>query len=150
MRLSIGSDHRGFLLKRKLIEKLQALGHDVADEGAYDETSVDYPDIASCVGKKVSCGEADKGILICGTGIGMAISANKISGVRAATCLDETAIEMSRRHNDLNVLCLAGNTLDEPTAERLVELWLTTEFEGGRHQRRIEKIAGIEDSSGTC
>ena len=144
MKVSIGNDHRGFHVKAKLVELLQKLGHEVTDEGAHDSENIDYPDIAAVVSGKVSRGEADRGILICGTGIGMAITANKFPGVRAAPCHDEVTAEMSRRHNDVNVLCLSGDMLGERRIDRMVEIWLNTEFEGGRHARRLEKIAAVE------
>ena len=146
MRISIGSDHRGVHVKEKLVQLLEDLGHEVVNEGTDDAQSVDYPDIATAVGKKVSSGQADRGILICGTGIGMAITANKFGGVRAATCYDEVTAEMSRRHNDVNVLCLSGDMLGERRIDRMVEIWMNTEFEGGRHQRRIDKIGQIESN----
>lgn len=144
MRVSIGNDHRGCQTKAKILQLLENMGHQVIDEGTNDDKSVDYPDIAAAVGQKVSCGDADRGILVCGTGIGMAIAANKIEGVRAATCHNEATAEMSRRHNDANVLCLPGNTLDDQQMDRMVEIWLNTEFEGGRHERRVKKIAELE------
>lgn len=145
MRISVASDHRGFDLKKKVIEKLKSLGHDVTDEGADATESVDYPDYASVVAGKVSKSDADRGVLICGTGIGMSIAANKFTGVRAAPCNDEVTTELSRRHNDLNVLCLSADLLSPRVAERMVEVWAETEFEGGRHERRINKIASIEN-----
>jgi ribose 5-phosphate isomerase B len=144
MRVSIGSDHRGFNMKAKLAELLNQLGHTVTDEGTCSSESCDYPDIAVAVGRKVANGEADRGILMCGTGIGMAITANKFKGVRAATCQDEITAEMCRRHNDVNVLCLSSDLLGESRLDNLVKIWLTTEFEGGRHARRLEKIAAVE------
>lgn len=144
MRVSIGSDHRGFNMKAKLAELLAQLGHAVSDEGTCSAESCDYPDIAVAVSRKVATGEADRGILMCGTGIGMAITANKFSGVRAATCQDEITAEMCRRHNDVNVLCLSSDLLGESRLDNLVRIWLTTEFEGGRHARRLEKIAVVE------
>jgi ribose 5-phosphate isomerase B len=150
MRIAIGSDHRGYQLKSKIVVKLEADGHEVDDVGTMGSESVDYPDYASIVGKKISLHEADRGILVCGTGIGMAIAANKISGVRAATCWDELTAEMSRRHNDVNVLCLSADMLGERLIDRLVDVWLKTEFEGGRHARRVEKIGEIEETSGGC
>jgi ribose 5-phosphate isomerase B len=147
MKVAIASDHRGYHLKEKVISLLKAKGHTVIDEGPASEASVDYPDFAALVAKKVSSGEVDRGILICGTGIGMAISANKFSGVRAAAVADEVTAELSRRHNDLNVLCLSGDLLSSRVTERLVEIWLATEFEGGRHARRIEKIGELERQS---
>jgi ribose 5-phosphate isomerase B len=144
MRIAIGSDHRGYHVKAKLIQLLQQWGHETIDEGAHDSQSVDYPDIAAIVSRKVSAGEVDRGILICGTGIGMAIAANKFPGVRAAPCHDEVTAEMSRRHNDVNVLCLSADLLGERRIDRMVELWLRTEFEGGRHARRVERISQFE------
>lgn len=145
MKIAIGSDHRGIEVKQKLIELLGGLGHNVLDEGTKSAESVDYPDIARRVAELVSRGEAERGILICGTGIGMAIAANKISGVRAAPCHDDLTAEMSRRHNDLNVLCLSADMLGERLIDRMVEIWLNTDFEGGRHARRVQKITELED-----
>lgn len=144
MRIAIGSDHRGFHVKAKLMQLLQQWGHEVFDVGTNDGQAVDYPDIAAIVSRKVSSHEIDRGILICGTGIGMAIAANKFAGVRAAPCHDEVTAEMSRRHNDVNVLCLSADLLGERRIDRMVELWLRTEFEGGRHARRVERIAEFE------
>ena len=144
MKVAIASDHRGFHLKERVIAQLKAQGHEVLDDGPSSDASVDYPDFAAMVAKKISAGQADRGILICGTGIGMAIAANKFKGVRAAACVDEVTAELSRRHNDLNVLCLSGDLLSSRSTERLVEIWMDTEFEGGRHQRRVEKIRQLE------
>ncbi|QDS94941.1 Putative sugar phosphate isomerase YwlF [Roseimaritima multifibrata] len=145
MRISIGSDHRGVRIKAKLAQTLQNEGFEVSDEGTPDESvSVDYPDYGKLVASKVSNGEADRGILICGTGIGMAIVANKFSGVRAAACFDEVMIEMSRRHNDLNVLCLPGDMIGDRSVDDLVLLWLRTDFEAGRHARRVKKIIELD------
>ncbi|MBX3414264.1 MAG: ribose 5-phosphate isomerase B [Pirellulales bacterium] len=148
MRVAVGSDHRGFQVKTKLIELLQRLGHDMFDAGPTSTESVDYPDVAEVVGKRVATGESDRGILICGTGLGMCIAANKIDGVRAAPCHDDLTAEMSRRHNDLNVLCLSADLLGEKLIDRMVEIWLNTEFEAGRHQRRVDKISKIETTHG--
>jgi ribose 5-phosphate isomerase B len=147
MRIAIGSDHRGFGVKQKVIELLQRLSQDVVDAGTHSTESVDYPDVASVVAGQVSRGEVDRGILICGTGIGMSIAANKFPGVRAAPCHDDLSAEMSRRHNDLNVLCLSADMLGEKLIDRMVEMWLKTEFEGGRHARRVEKIQHLEQQS---
>jgi len=144
MRIAIGSDHRGFVIKHKVVESLRRLEQEVIDVGPHTAESVDYPDIAQIVALQVSNGTVDRGILICGTGIGMCIAANKLPGVRAAPCHDDLTAEMSRRHNDLNVLCLSADMLGERLIDRMVEIWLTTEFEGGRHARRVEKIAGME------
>ena len=144
MRIAVGSDHRGFAVKTKILELLKRLGQEAVDAGTHDVASVDYPDIAAAVARKVSAGEVDRGILICGTGIGMCIAANKFPGVRAAPCHDDLTAEMSRRHNDLNVLCLSADMLGEKLIDRMVEIWLKTPFEGGRHARRVEKIVGLE------
>ena len=144
MRIAVGSDHRGYQLKDKIRAMLQSKGHEVSDVGAEGSESVDYPDYACVVAEKVRDREVDRGVLICGTGIGMAITANKFRGVRAAPCADEVSAELSRRHNDANVLCLSGDMLSLRAAERIVEVWLSTDFEGGRHARRIQKIEEIE------
>jgi len=144
MQITIGSDHRGRRLRTQIVESLRRLGYAVeqAEDDASDQ--VDYPDIAALVASRVSTGEADRGLLIGGTGSGMCVVANKFPGVRAAPCHDELAAEMSRRHNDLNVLCLSAELLSDSTTQRIVEVWLKTPFEGGRHARRIEKITAIE------
>lgn len=144
MRIAIGSDHRGFHVKGKISELLKRMGHEVIDVGTHGMESVDYPDFAQLVAAKVSHGEVDRGILICGSGIGMAIVANKFPGVRAAPCHDDLTAEMSRRHNDLNLLCLSADMLGEKLIDRMVEIWLNTPFEGGRHARRVEKISQLE------
>jgi ribose 5-phosphate isomerase B len=150
MRVSVGSDHRGFNVKTKLVNLLTELGHEVLDEGTDSTASVDYPDIASIVGRKVSGGDVDRGILVCGTGIGMAIAVNKFHGVRAATCHDEIIVDICRRHNDVNVLCLPGDLLGERPIDNLVKIFLDTEFEGGRHARRLRKVADLERRGGLC
>jgi ribose 5-phosphate isomerase B len=156
MRISLGSDHRGVHAKARLVQTLASLGHSVSDEGAHDTNSIDYPDVAAVVSGKVSQGQVDRGILICGTGIGMCITANKFPKVRAATCHDEVTVDLCRRHNDVNVLCLSADALNDMRMDRLVQLWLDTPFEGGRHARRVEKIAEIEQAqningnSGSC
>jgi ribose 5-phosphate isomerase B len=148
MRIVVGSDHRGYHVKSKVIDLVRRLGHEVFDEGTNGGGSIDYPDVASNAASKVSKGEVDRAILICGTGIGMCIAANKFPGVRAAPCHDDLTAEMSRRHNDLNVLCLSADMLGEKLIDRMVEIWLTTEFEGGRHARRVEKIGHLEQKAG--
>ena len=147
MRIAVGSDHRGVVLRAKLVDFLRQLGQEVVDVGTHDTQEVDYPDIAALVATKVAAGEVDRGILVCGTGVGMCIVANKIPGVRAAPCHDEITAELSRRHNDLNVLCLPGDLIGEKLADRLVEIWLNTPFDGGRHARRNQKIAQLEGSN---
>ena len=144
MRIAVGTDHRGFSIRSKVIELVERLGHEVEDIGTFSGDAVDYPDIASAVSRKVSQGEVDRGILVCGTGLGMCIAANKFHGVRAAPCHDDLTAEMSRRHNDTNVLCLSADLLGERLIDRMVELWLATPFEGGRHARRVEKITQLE------
>jgi ribose 5-phosphate isomerase B len=121
------------------------LGHEVVDVGTDGKESVDYPDFAFNVATAVGEGRVDRGILICGTGIGMCIAANKVRNVRAAPCHDSITAEMSRRHNDANVLCLSGDLLGQELIDRMVRIWLTTDFEGGRHARRVEKIAKFEN-----
>ncbi len=144
MRIAIGSDHRGFQIKAKLIQVLHADGHSVVDCGTNSDQAVDYPDFAISVSQMVSKGEAERGILICGTGIGMAITANKHRGVRAAACSDEIMAETCRRHNDVNVLCLPGDLIGDRPVGDLIRIWLATEFDGGRHARRLEKISEVE------
>ena len=145
MKITIGSDHRGFSQKKRIDQILLELGHDVVDVGCFENENVDYTDFAVAVAEKVANGDADRGILICGTGIGMAIAANKISGVRAATCHDEVTAEICRRHNDVNVLCLSGDQFSDEFTDDMIEIWLETRFDGGRHARRIAKIQAIEE-----
>lgn len=145
MKIAIGSDHRGFGVKQRVAGLLKQLSHSVRDVGvASGDSSVDYPDFAFDVAKSVGSGEVDRGILICGTGIGMCIAANKVQGVRAACCHDLITAEMSRRHNDANILCLSADMLGEELIDRMIQTWLTTEFEAGRHQRRVDKIISFE------
>jgi ribose 5-phosphate isomerase B len=146
MKVGIGSDHRGFQVKRKICELVQRLGHEVVDFGATSDDAVDYPDFAQQVAMAVSTNQVDRGILVCGTGIGMSMAANKVRGVRAALCHDDVTAEMSRRHNDANVMCLSADLLGARLIDRMIEIWLNTEFEGGRHARRVEKIKKIEDA----
>ena len=148
MRIAVGSDHRGVEMRGKLVELLVRLGQEVVDLGSHGDEAVDYPDIAAEVGRKVSKGDVDRGILICGSGLGMCIAANKIRGVRAAPCYDDVTAELSRRHNDLNVLCLSGDMLGDRLVDRLVEIWLNTPFDGGRHARRLAKISEMELRNG--
>ena len=144
MRIAIGSDHRGYEAKRRIRALLQQLGHEVVDMGPDSGESVDYPDFAFQVARAVSENRVDRGITICGTGIGMCIAANKVRGVRAAPCHDSITAEMSRRHNDANVLCLSADLLGDELIDRMVRIWLETEFESGRHARRVEKITRFE------
>ena len=147
MRIAIGSDHRGTKAKRELVSWLTSQGHEVEDVGAHDESRVDYPDVAQQVAGRVSAADTERGVLLCGTGIGMAIAANKVPGVRAATVHNEQEAELSRRHNDLNVLCLSGET-DPAELIRLLGVWLEAQFDGGRHAVRVEKISELESDRG--
>lgn len=142
--IAIGSDHRGVKIKQRLLQSLSAEGYELVDEGTQSEGACDYPDFACPVARLVSQGKADRGILICGTGIGMSIVANKFPGVRAASCYDEVLVEISRRHNDVNVLCLPGDLIGDRPIDDIVLMWLRTEFDGGRHLGRIEKIDALE------
>jgi ribose 5-phosphate isomerase B len=147
MKIAIGSDHRGYEVKRRLLSLLERLNQEVVDMGTTSTDSVDYPEIAFPVARAVSQGSVDRGILIDGTGIGMCIAANKVRGVRAAPCHDSITAEMSRRHNNANVLCLSADLLGGELLDRMVKIWLETEFEGGRHARRVEKIARYEEEA---
>jgi ribose 5-phosphate isomerase B len=144
MKIAVGNDHRGFEAKKRILPLLEKLGHEVVDMGSAGPESCDYPDLAFLVGEAVGSGKADRGILLCGTGIGMCMAANKVVGVRAAVCHDRITTEMSRRHNDANVFCLSADLLGKDLIERMVKIWLETEFEGGRHARRVEKIMQYE------
>ena len=144
MKIAVGTDHRGVAVKLRLAALLTELGHEATDLGAAGPASVDYPDYAIPVAEAVSTGKVDRGILICGTGHGMCIAANKVAGVRAANCRDAVDAELSRRHNDANVMCLSADLIGDEQVEKMVRTWLTTEFEGGRHARRTEKIALYE------
>ena len=144
MKIAVGSDHRGLTVKQRVVPLLQQIGHEVIDVGPNAPGSVDYPDFAFEVAKAVGDGRVERGILICGTGIGMCIAANKVHGVRAAPCHDSITAELSRRHNDSNVLCLSADLLGEELIERMVRIWLETPFEAGRHARRVDKIMQFE------
>ncbi len=146
MKIAIGSDHAGFALKEAIKKHLEAKGHTYKDFGTFDESSVDYPDYAFYVGKAVQMGEYDRGILICGTGIGMSIAANKICGIRCALCHDVYSAKMTRKHNDSNVLAMGARVIGNTLALKVTDAWLEAEFEGGRHARRVEKISNIEDT----
>ena len=144
MNIVMGSDHRGVEIKRRLTALIRSMGHEVLDIGTDGAESVDYPDFAYEVAKRVGKREMERGLLICGTGIGMSMAANKVRGVRAAACHDVLTAEMSRRHNDANVLCLSADLVGEDQMIQIIRIWLETPFEGGRHARRVEKIARIE------
>ena len=147
MNIALGSDHRGIDLKKAIMNNLNKTGHDFKDYGAYTEESVDYPDIAQEVGRVVTGGDFNLGILICGTGIGMSIAANKVAGIRAALCHDLLDAERARAHNDANVLCLRGEVKEFGPTLEVVNKFLTTSFDGGRHQRRLDKINAMEKCS---
>ncbi|MBN1664386.1 MAG: ribose 5-phosphate isomerase B [Deltaproteobacteria bacterium] len=140
----IGTDHAGYQLKEDIKTFLIDKGMTVVDVGAPSGDSVDYPDYGALAARRISSGEINRGILICGSGIGMSIVANKFPRVRAALCLDEDMARLSRLHNDSNILVLAGRKTDASTARKIVDIWLVTEFEGGRHQKRIDKIKDLE------
>ena len=144
MKIAVGSDHRGFDVKKLVKTIVTGLGHECVDVGTDGNSPVDYPDLAYQASKIVSCGKADRAILACATGLGMCIVANKVKGIRAALCHDELSAQISRDHNDANVLCLSGDHMGEVLLDRVVKMWLNTEFSGGRHQRRIEQIETIE------
>ena len=146
MKIAIGADHAGFLLKQKLRDELIAKGHEVSDAGTTSTDSVDYPDFAEIVAGQVVSGTVEKGILVCFSGVGMSIAANKMNGIRAALGTSEDEVGYVRRHNDANILALGANYTSEDTARKLIGVFLTTEFEGGRHARRLAKIQAIEDS----
>ncbi len=146
MKIVVGCDHAGLAAKQTVIETARKAGHEVTDVGTATAESVDYPDYARAVAEGVSGGTYERGILVCGSGIGMSIAANKVGGVRAALCWNEETARLSREHNDANVLCLPGRFLDPAVVPTLVARWLETGFEGGRHVRRVTKIAEMEKS----
>lgn len=146
MRVAIGSDHAGYRLKCHLVGVLADLGHDVADHGTDSEASVDYPPICAAVGRAVAAGDADRGIVLGGSGQGEQIAANKVDGVRAALCNDLYTARLSREHNDANVLSMGGRIVADGLATEILTLWLGTEFQGGRHERRLAQITDIERS----
>ncbi|MEJ2649680.1 MAG: ribose 5-phosphate isomerase B [Sedimentisphaerales bacterium] len=144
MKVAVGCDHRGFETKEQIKAIINELGHECIDFGTNNNEPVDYPDTAYLAAKAVSTKQADRAILACATGIGMSMAANKVAGVRAALCHDELSAQVSRGHNDSNVLCLSGDQIGEAMLRKMVEVWLSTEFSGGRHQRRVNKIQAIE------
>jgi len=145
MNVAVAADHRGRPVKERIVAFLAEQGHHVLDVGTHSSKSCDYTDTAYAAARAVADGKADRAVMICGTGIGMSIAANKLKGIRAALCHDELTAEVSRRHNDANVLCLASDVLGEELMRRIVASWMACEFErGGRHERRVRKIAWIE------
>jgi ribose 5-phosphate isomerase B len=145
-RVAIGADHAGFLLKQHLVATLEGMGLEVTDLGTDSEESVDYPPICAAVGREVAEGRAERGIVLGGSGQGEQIAANKVDGVRAALCNDLYTARLSREHNDANVLSMGGRIVAFGLADEILNLWLSTPFEGGRHQRRIDQISAIEES----
>ena len=144
MHIVTGSDHAGFELRQSLIAHLEALGHTVTDKGTLKKERCDYPDYAASVAGSVAGGEADCGLLVCGTGIGMAMSANKVAGIRAAVVSDVFSARATREHNDANILCLGERVVGVGLAQDILTAWLSAEFEGGRHQARIDKMMALE------
>ncbi len=145
MKIALGADHRGYQIKERVKGLLGSLGYEVLDCGTDSQASCDYPDVAYPVCRAVTNSDAESGILFCGTGIGMSITANKVRGIRAALCHDEFSAEMARRHNNANILCLPADLIGEELTRRIVEAWLKARFEGGRHERRLRKITEFED-----
>ena len=145
MKIAIGSDHRGYEAKQQIKAIAAELGHECVDFGTEDSNPVDYPDLAYLTASAVSRKEADRGVLISATGIGMCMAANKVHGVRAALCHDELSAQISRDHNDSNVLCLSADQIGVVVLRKMLEVWLNTPFSGGRHERRVRKIGAIEE-----
>jgi ribose 5-phosphate isomerase B len=144
MKIAIGADHAGYLMKNELVRHLREAGHEVKDVGAFSAESTDYPDYAGTVARMVSRGEAERGVLVCSTGIGMSIAANKVRGVRAAVAMSDEEVHLARTHNNINVLTLGANFRDQQSANRWVDLFLEAGFDGGRHERRVDKIQALE------
>ena len=144
MKIALGADHAGFALKEQLRIALEQRGHEVVDLGTSGPESTDYPDYAAAVGRCVATGAAERGVLVCSTGVGMSIAANKIAGIRAALAINDDEVQLTRAHNDANVLTLGARYTDFPTACALLDIFVGTQFEGGRHARRIAKIASLE------
>ena len=140
MKIAVACDHGGYRLKNVLMEEMKKQGYEVVDFGTYNEESCDYPDYAAKAAKAVANGECEKGVVVCGTGIGMSIAANKVHGVRAALCGDTYSARVSRAHNNANILCLGERVIGEHLALDIVDIWLKTGFEGGRHKRRLDMI----------
>lgn len=144
MKIALGSDHGGYALKCDIIKLLESKGYEYKDFGCYSTESCDYPDFGEAAARAVASGEYDRGIVICTTGIGISIAANKVRGIRCAHCADSLEAEMTRRHNDANMIAIGAGFTGKNLAERMVEVFLTTEFEGGRHARRVEKMNAIQ------
>lgn len=144
-KIAIGSDHAGFEAKEQAKLVLASLGAEVVDEGTSGRESVDYPDFGAAVGRSVASGEVERGVLICGSGIGISIAANKIAGVRAAVCWNEETARLARQHNDANVLCLGARFIEPDLASRMIRAFMETAFEGGRHQQRVDKLTRLDE-----
>ena len=144
MKIALGCDHGGYDLKQHVIKVLERLGHEAEDFGCFSKESCDYPYFGAAAAKAVAAGKCDRGIVICTTGIGISIAANKVKGVRCAHCADCLQAEMTRRHNDANMMAIGAGFTGPNMAERMVEAFLSTEFEGGRHARRVEKMMALE------
>ena len=144
MKVIVGSDHRGIEQRMAIVDAIKICGHEAIDHGTHSTDSVDYPDIVAPVARSVASAQSDRGILICGTGIGVSIAANKIHGGRAAVCHDERTAKLSRQHNNANVLCMPADTLSGEQMGEIIKIWLSEEFEGGRHERRVNKIHDLE------
>ncbi len=145
LRVAVGSDHAGYEVKERAKQVLASLGAEVIDEGTTSNESVDYPDFGAAVGRAVAAGEAERGVLICGSGIGISIAANKIAGVRAAVCWNEQTARLARQHNDANVLCLGARFVEPDLAERMIRTFMETGFDGGRHQQRVDKLTKLDE-----
>ena len=143
MKIAIGCDHAGYELKEKVKAKMAAAGHEMIDVGTDSTESVDYPKYGHAVGRTVASGEAERGIAICGSGIGISIACNKVPGIRAALCTSTEMAEMCRRHNNANVICMGARMISEELAFAMIDTWMTTEFEGGKHERRINELDDI-------
>ena len=144
MKIALGSDHGGYTLKCQIIKQLEKMGHEVVDFGCHSLESCDYPEFGEAAARAVASGECERGIVVCTSGIGISLSANKVRGIRCALCSNALQAEMTRRHNDANMLALGAGFTGPVLAERIVEVFLTTDFEGGRHARRVEKLNAIQ------
>jgi ribose 5-phosphate isomerase B len=144
-KIALGSDHAGYEAKESARRALEELGAEVTDKGTHGAESVDYPDFGAAVGRAVASGEVERGVLICGSGIGIAIAANKIPGVRAAVCWNEETARLARQHNDANVLCIGARFVEPELAARMIRAFVETEFEGGRHQQRVDKLMMLDE-----
>lgn len=144
-RVAVGCDHGGFVLKNRVVKTLETLGAEVVDFGCFDESSVDYPEYGEKVARAVAAGECESGVIMCGTGIGISIAANKVKGIRAAVVTNTYMAKLTKNHNNANIIALGGRVISEDEAEEIVRAWFTAEYEGGRHQRRLDMIAKIEE-----